>query len=71
MQIQLGLDPIIKVETKFLFTLRRASLSIRITESILAVILITSKYENQFLSLSHTVNAAVSVKFDSCELRLT
>ena len=25
--------------------------------------------ENQFLSLSYTVNAAVSVKFDSCELR--
>ena len=39
----------------------------RITESILAVI--TSRYENQLLSLSYTVNAAVSVKFDSCELK--
>ena len=38
--------------------------STRITESILAVILVTFRYENQLLSLSYTVNAAVSVKFD-------
>ena len=37
----------------------------RITESILAVILVSSRYENQFLSLSYAVNVAVSVKFDS------
>ena len=42
----------------------------RITKLILAVILVTSRYENQFLSLSYTVNAAVSVKFDSCELEV-
>ena len=33
------------------------------------VIPVTSTYENQFLSISYTVNAAVSVKFDSHELR--
>ena len=52
-----------------IYNYSRASLSMRITESILAVIHIISRYENQFLSLSHTVNAAVSVKFDSHELR--
>ena len=36
---------------------------------ILAVILVTPRYENQFLSLTYTVHAAVSVKFDSRELR--
>ena len=41
----------------------RASNWMRITEIILAVILITSRYENQFLSLSHTVNTAVSIFF--------
>ena len=46
---------------------KETSLSTRITESIL-VIFVTSRYENQFLSLSYIVNAAVSVKFDSCEL---
>ena len=46
-----------------------ATLSTRITESILAVILVTSRCANQSLSLSLTVNTAISVKFDSCELR--
>ena len=41
----------------------------KITESILAVILVTSKYENRFLLLSYTANTTVSVKFDFCELR--
>ena len=35
----------------------------RITESILTVILVSSRYENQFLSLSYEVNVAISVKF--------
>ena len=35
----------------------------RNTELIPAVILVTPRYENQFLSLSYTENAAVSVKF--------
>ena len=47
----------------------KASLLTRIRESILTVILVTFLYENQCLSLSHTVNAAVSEKFDSWELR--
>ena len=52
----------------------KASLSKRITESILVVIfiviLVTSRYENQYLSLSYTVvNATISVKFDSRQLR--
>ena len=49
----------------------KVSLSMRITESILAVILVSSRYDSQFLSLSYAVglNIAVSVKFDSRELR--
>ena len=43
--------------------------SMRITESIPAVILVTSRYENQFLSLSYTVNVAILLEFDSHELR--
>ena len=31
---------------------------------------IMSRYENQFLSLNHTVNVAVSIKFNSCKLSL-
>ena len=46
-----------------------ALLSMIITESILAVILVTSRFENHFLSLSHTVNASVSVNFDFRSLR--
>ena len=41
----------------------KVSLSMRITESILTVILVSSRYENQFLSLSYEVNVAISVKF--------
>ena len=44
----------------------RASLSMRITESVLTVIFGTSRYENQLLSWSYAV---VSVKIDSCKLR--
>ena len=47
----------------------KVSLSMRITKSIFTVILVSSRYENQFLSLGYAVNVAVSVKFDSCELR--
>ena len=39
----------------------RASVSTKITESILAVILVKSRYENQFLSLGHTVNAETKI----------
>ena len=41
----------------------------KITESILAVILITFADDNQPLSWSYTVKAAVSVRFDSRKLR--
>ena len=47
----------------------KVSLSMRITESILTVILVSSRYDNQFFSLSYAVNIAVSVKFDFRELR--
>ena len=50
-------------------TSSEALLSTRITESILAVILVTSRYENQFLPFRFPVNTAVSVKFDSRKLR--
>ena len=48
----------------------KISLSMRTTESILAVILVSSRNENQFLSLSYAgLNVAVEVKFNSRELR--
>ena len=60
--------PVRQKHTKILKS-SRATLLMRITELILAVIPVTSRYENQFLSLSYRVNAAVSVKFDSRELK--
>ena len=49
----------------------KVTLSMKITESILTVILVSSRYDSQFLSLSYAVdlNVAVSVKFDFRELR--
>ena len=47
----------------------KALLSTKITELILAVILVTSRYENQFLSLSYTANAAIAVKLGYRKMR--
>ena len=46
-----------------------AGLEIRrgIRESILAMILVASRYENQFLSLNYVVNTTVTQNFDSCK----
>ena len=43
----------------------RARNSARIRESILAMILVASRYENQFLSLNYVVNTTVTQNFDS------
>ena len=37
----------------------------RITDSILTMILVTTRYENQSLPLNYMLNIAVSVTFDS------
>ena len=43
----------------------RARNSARIRESILTMILVASRYENQFLSLNYVVNTTVTQNFDS------
>ena len=43
----------------------RARNSVRIQESILAMILIASRYKNQFLSLKYVVNTTAKQNFDS------
>ena len=45
-----------------------ASNSMRITELILPVILVTCGYENPILSLNHVVDLALSIMFESCKL---
>ena len=62
------LEKIMK-QTSFKFLSRRALLLARITELILTVILVISRYKNQCITLSFTVDAAVLVKFDSRKLR--
>ena len=47
----------------------RAANSTRIRESILAMILLTYRYENQFLSLNCAKNVSVSITFDSRKRR--
>ena len=42
----------------------RASNLMRITELILAMILVTSRCENKFISLNHIVNVEVSIKLN-------
>ena len=49
----------------FPFASIRARNSARIRESILAMILVASRYENQFLSLNYVVNTTVTQNFDS------
>ena len=55
----------------FFQCLLRARNSARIRESILAMILVASRYENQFLSLNYVVNTTVIQNFDSRKLKQT
>ena len=47
----------------------RARNSARIRESIVAMILVASRYENQFLSLNYVVNTTDTQNFDSRKLK--
>ena len=56
-----GAEWLLSIKVIFL----RARNSARIRESILAMILVASRYENQFLSLNYVVNTTVTQNFDS------